>query len=102
MLNATRPIYFREPPIVRRALRPVRQREQVPEPVHLRIEDQLVMLMPESAGDLWIEPRIENLTRRRGDCPFDLDFHGSCPNVGNRVGKSSFRFAVNRSLQKRS
>ncbi len=67
MLNSTRSIDFDEPPVVGGAL----QGEQVPEPVDLRIEDQLVILVPKSARDLWIKPRIENLARRRRDCPLN-------------------------------
>src|SRR5258705_3102355 len=72
MAKSTRSIDFDEPPVVGAALR----REQVPEPIDLRIDDQLLILVPESARDLWIEPCVEDLARRRRDRPLELDFHG--------------------------
>src|SRR4029079_7508138 len=75
MLDPARSFQFDEPPIMRGALASMRRREQIPEPVDLRIEDQLGMLMPERAWYPRIEPGVENLIRACRDHPFNLDFH---------------------------
>src|SRR5437879_4879988 len=52
--------------------------EPIPEPVYLRIDDQLFVFMPGITRDLWVQPGIENLTRRSRNCPFQLDFECLC------------------------
>src|SRR6516164_3505863 len=70
VLNPTRPLDLRESAVMGRPLE-----GPVKEAVYLRVQYKFFGCIPGIAGDFWIQPRIENLTRSGRDCALKLEFH---------------------------
>src|ERR1700740_1839695 len=71
MLNSTGSLDLRESAVMGCPLE-----GPVEEPVHFRIQNKLFGCVPGIARDLWVQPRIVNLTRWSRDRSFELKFNG--------------------------